>query len=195
MKRFVLAACLIAAACAAPPPPPPQAVPEQPAPAAEEKAIAKVRVTATTLNVRKDASLTSDVIAQAKKGDRLDLLSFGDEWDRIRLGDGTVGYVSVLHVIREGSKSRKGCPADAEFQFVRTPTPAFSEGNTAHGIVTVEATVNVKGDVTATRVVTNTTGDESLGAMAEREIRQARFIAPIRNCMAKPFIFTYKRSF
>jgi len=196
VKRSFALVLLIAAACAAPAPPPPQPAPEQP-PAApvEEKAIARVRVTATVLNVRKDASLSSEVIAHAKKGDRLDLLSFGDEWDRIRLADGTIGYVSVLHVIREGSRARKGCPADAEFSFAKTPTPSFSDSPTAHGIVTVDATVNPKGDVIATKVVTNTTGDESLGALAEREIRQAKFVAPIRNCVPKTFIFTYKRSF
>lgn len=196
-KRSLALAVLIAAACAAPAPPPaPQPVPEQPAPApAEEKPIAKVRVTASLLNVRKDSSLDSAVIGHARRGDRLDLLSFGDEWDRVRLPDGTAGYVSVLHVIRIGSQSRKGCPADAEFSFVKTPTPSFSDNATAHGIVSVDATVSAKGDVIATKVISNTTGDESLGPIVEREIRQAKFIAPIRNCVAKPFIFTYKRSF
>lgn len=157
--------------------------------------MAKVRVTAATLNVRKDAALGSEVIGHARRGDRLDLLSFGDEWDRVRLSDGTIGYVSVLHVIRIGSQARKGCPADAEFSFVKTPTPSFSDSPTAHGIVTVDATVNAKGDVVATKLIANTTGDESLAAIVEREIRQAKFVAPIRNCVAKPFIFTYKRSF
>jgi len=175
------------------PAPAPQPVPEaQPQP---ENAVAKMRVTASVLNVRKDQSLKSDVIGQARKGDRVDLLSYGDEWDRVRLADGTIGYVSVLYVIREGSRSRKGCPADAEFSFAKTPTPSFSDSPMPHGIVTVDANVDARGNVTSTRVVSNTTGDESLGAMAEREIRQAKFIAPIRNCVSKPFIFTYKRSF
>ncbi len=195
MRRFFSIVLLIAAACTAPGPPPPQPAPREAPPPAEEKAIAKVRVTATTLNVRKDAVLSSEVIAHAKKGDRLDLLSFGDEWDRIRLADGTIGYVSVLHVIRMESRSRRGCPADAEFRFAKTPTPSFSDSSTAHGIVTVDANVDAKGNVTSTHAITNTTGDDSLGLLAEREIRQAKFIAPIRNCVAKPFIFTYKRSF
>ena len=154
-----------------------------------------MRVTASVLNVRKDESLSSAVIGHARRGDRVDLLSFGDEWDRVRLVDGTVGYVSVLYVIREGSQARKGCPADAEFSFVKTPMPSFSDQATAHGEVTVDATVDPRGNVTATKVVSNTTGEAALGAMAEAEIRQAKFIAPIRNCVPKPFIFTYKRTF
>ena len=192
MKRL-LVGLLILAACASPPPAP-ETAPPQAQPPAEEKAIGTVRVTATTLNVRREASATSDVIKQVRKGEKLSLLSTSDDWDRVRLASGEVGYVSVLHVIREGSKARKGCPADAEYEFVKTPTPAFSDSG-AHGIVTVDATVDTRGNVTATKVTGNTTGDEALGALAEREIRSATFTPPIRNCVPKTFIFTYKRSF
>jgi uncharacterized protein YgiM (DUF1202 family) len=194
LKRLLLA-LLILTACASPPPPAPETAPTpQPRAPAEEKAIGTVRVTATTLNVRREASASSAVIKQVKKGEKLTLLSTGDDWDRIRLASGEVGFVSVLHVIREGTKSRKGCPADAEYEFVKTPTPAFSESG-AHGIVTIDASVDARGNVTATKVVGNTTGDESLGVLAEREIRGATFTPPIRNCVPKAFIFTYKRSF
>ena len=192
MKRIALALVLLAA-CASPPPPAPETTP-QPQPPAEEKAIGTVRVTATTLNVRREASGSSEVIKQVKKGEKLALLSTSDDWDRVRLASGEVGYVSVLHVIREGTKARKGCPADAEYEFVKTPTPAFSDSG-AHGIVTVDATVDTKGNVTATKIVSNTTGDEALGVLTEREIRSATFAPPIRNCVPKSFIFTYKRSF
>ena len=192
MKRL-LVALVILAACAAPPPPETTPSPQPQVPA-EEKAIGTVRVTATTLNVRREASGTSDVIKQVKKGQKLALLSTSDDWDRVRLATGETGYVSVLHVIREGTKSRKGCPADAEFEFVKAPTPAFSDSG-AHGIVTVDATVDTKGNVTATKIISNTTGDEALGTLAEREIRSATFTPPIRNCVPKTFIFTYKRSF
>jgi len=152
-------------------------------------------VSANTLNVRREASASADVIAQVRKGERLALLSPGDEWDRIRLGTGEVGFVSAQHVIREGIlRSRRGCPADADYQFVKTPTPAFSDSS-AHGIVTVEANVDMRGNVTSARVVNNTTGDEALGVLAEREIREAKFSPPVRNCVPKAFIFTYKRSF
>jgi len=192
VKRL-LAGLVILAACASPPPPSPETTPQPQAPA-EEKAIGTVRVTATTLNVRREASATSDVIKQVRKGEKLSLLSTSDDWDRVRLASGEIGYVSVLHVIREGSKSRKGCPADAEYEFLKTPTPAFSDSG-AHGIVTVDANVDTHGKVTATKVVSNTTGDEALGALTEREIRSATFTPPIRNCVPKAFIFTYKRSF
>ncbi|PYQ57614.1 MAG: hypothetical protein DMF58_17890 [Acidobacteria bacterium] len=183
---------LIFAACSTPTPHPPAPQPEVPG---QEQAIGTVKVSANTLNVRREASASADVIAQVRKGERLALLSAADEWDRIRLGTGEVGFVSAQHVIREGvSRSRRGCPADTDYQFVKTPTPAFSDSS-AHGIVTVEANVDVRGNVTSARAVNNTTGDEALGVLAEREIRQAKFSPPIRNCVPKAFIFTYKRSF
>lgn len=49
--------------------------------------------------------------------------------------------------------------------------------------------------VTATKVVTNGTGDEALAFLAEKEIRSASFEAPVRNCVRRSFIFTYKRTF
>ena len=191
MKRIFFVALLLAA-CGAPPPPAPAPAPPE-APGAE-KAIGTVRVTATTLNVRRDASASSEVVAQVRKGERLALLSAGDQWHRVRLGNGAIGFVSVDHVIREGAPRRRGCAPDADFQFVKTPVPDLREG-TAHGVITVDASVDMKGNVTSTKVVSNTTGDESLGAIAEREIRAAKFSPPVRNCVAKAFIFTYKRSF
>jgi TonB family protein len=162
------------------------------APAAQ---IGTVRVTAATLNVRRDASPSSDVVAQVRKGERLALLSDSDEWMRVRLGNGDTGWVSTQYVIREGARSRRpGCPPDSDYRIVSSPTPSFSEGGT-HGLVTVEANVDASGRVLGTRVVSNTTGDQALAGTAEREIRNARFAAPIRNCVARPFIFTYKRAF
>jgi len=39
------------------------------------------------------------------------------------------------------------------------------------------------------------TGDPALGILTEHEIAAAKFAPPVRNCLAKAFIFTYRRSF
>jgi uncharacterized protein YgiM (DUF1202 family) len=162
---------------------------------AEEAAIGTARVTTASLNVRKAGSLDGEIVTQVKKGERVSILQNGDDWLRVRLGDGTVGWVSRSLVAIEGEKSTKkktGC--DTDFQFAKMPTPAFSDSS-RHGLVVVEANVNTKGDVTSTRVITNTTGDEALGFLAEREMKSTKFVAPMRNCVPRAFIFTYKRSF
>lgn len=129
------------------------------------------------------------------------MLESGESWTRVRLANGETGWVASRFVSSGNepssaatSRRRSGCPPDSDFAFIETPTPAFSDRD-AHGLVVVEATVSASGNVMATRVVSNTTGDDALAALTEREIRSAKFSPPIRNCVARSFIFTYRRTF
>jgi uncharacterized protein YgiM (DUF1202 family) len=156
-----------------------------------------VRVNVSTLNVRVDASTSSDVIGHARRGERLTVIGDSGDWLRVKLNDGTIGWVSSQLVVREGAAARprrSGCPPDSTYSFLSAPKPAFSE-NGPHGMVVIEATVDARGVVTATRIVSNETHDDALASLAEREIRNARFAPPIRNCAPKAFFFTYKRAF
>jgi hypothetical protein len=156
-----------------------------------------VRVNVSTLNVRSDASVTAAIVGHVRRGERLGLIAESGDWLHVRLHDGTTGWVSAQLVVRDGESARPkraGCPSDSAYSFVNAPKPSFSESG-PHGMVVVEATVDARGIVTATRVVSNDTHDDSLATLAEREIRGARFAPPIRNCMPRPFFFTYKRAF
>src|SRR5258706_8286732 len=203
-RLLIVLAVVTLARCAAPPPPAPTAAPEpEPAPVTaptEPAAVGTVRVTTSTLNVRREPSTGAEVLAQAKKGEHLSLLATRGEWSNVRLADGTSGWVSSKLVANDAAASspprrRGGCPADADYRFTQAPVPSFSDNQTVHGIVTVEANVDARGVVTSTRIVSNTTGEPAFGTMAEREIRNAKFAAPVRNCVPKAFIFVYKRSF
>jgi uncharacterized protein YgiM (DUF1202 family) len=196
-------AMTVLAHCAAPAPPAPAPAPE-PAPApvtapTEPAAVGTVRVTATTLNVRKEPATTGEVIVQVKKGDKLALLATRAAWSNVRLADGTTGWVSSKLVSSDAaastSRRRGNCTPDSDYRFVQAPVPSFSDNSTVHGIVTVEANVNPQGVVMSTKVVSNTTGDEAAAVLAEHEIRKAKFAPPVRNCVPKAFIFTYTRTF
>lgn len=158
------------------------------------------RVTATALNVRADSTTDSDALTMVRRGDTLNLIEEKDGWYRIRLASGQTGWVSARYVSRGSempapvARRRKGCPPDSDFAFEKSPMPSFSDRG-AHGLVVVEANVATSGVVTSTRLISNATGDESLGELARREIQQATFVAPVRNCTPRPFIFTYKRAF
>lgn len=174
---------------------------EAPAPSArEEKVIGSVRVTASALNVRAEASTDAAIVEQVKKGTALDVLREDESWVRVRLASGETGWVASRFVSSGTSPAKRrpvrkgGCPADSDYAFVETPTLAFSDSG-AHGLVVVEANVNASGNVTRTSVVSNATGDEALAFLAEREIKGARFAPPIRNCVPRAFIFTYRRTF
>lgn len=193
----------LAFACSTPAPAPePAPAPVAETPAPEQKPLGTVRVTATSLNVRAEASTTAAVVTQAKKGESLTLLTDKGDWMYVRTAAGETGWVSAAYVtFGSGSSSsgshtakRRTTGCETDYAFVKTPTPAFSDRG-AHGLVVVEANVNSKGDVTSTKVISNDTGDESLAFLAEREIKSAKFSPPKRNCVPRAFIFTYKRSF
>jgi TonB family protein len=172
------------------PAPPPVAAPA-------ERAIGTVFVTASVLNLRREASMEAEVLAQVKRGAALAVLERGDGWVRVRAPGGEVGWVASRYVAAEGEvakRTRAGCPPDSDYAFEKAPAPAFNERG-PHGLVVVEASVNASGIVTSTRLVSNTTGDESLAALAVREIRDARFSPPIVDCQPRAFFFTYRRAF
>lgn len=187
---------------------PPLAAPE-PAPVAEAvpspepPPVGVVRVTASTLNVRRQPSTTADVLQKVAKGDRLTLLSVGNDWMQVQLANGSRGWVSSDFVTRDDAapkhaarspKRRDGCAPDSDYRFTKAPVPTFSDSG-AHGLVVVEATVDKNGNVQSTRLISNATGDESLGFLAQKELKEAKFEAPVRGCVARAFIFTYTRTF
>ncbi|MGZ8709211.1 MAG: SH3 domain-containing protein [Thermoanaerobaculia bacterium] len=201
MRRVLFALTLLAVfRCAAPPPPEPMPEPVAPPPPVvqEEKVIGTVRVTASALNVRAEASTDANILTQVKKGQALDVLREDESWVKVKLASGETGWVAARFVSSGDAKKRPakkgGCPPDSDYAITESPMLAFSDSG-AHGMVVVEATVNAKGAVTATKLVSNGTGDETLAFLAEREIREAKFSPPIRNCVPRAFIFTYRRTF
>jgi outer membrane biosynthesis protein TonB len=202
-RRLAFAACILLAACggnAPAPVPAPEPRPATPAPAPptmEEHATGTVQVNVSTLNIRADASTSSEIVGHARRGERLTVVGDTGSWLRVKLNDGTTGWVSSQLVVREGEAARPrraGCPPDSNYSFLAAPKPSFFEQG-PHGMVVIEASVDAKGIVTSTRIVSNETKDDSLAAIADREIRNARFAPPIRNCAPKAFVFTYKRAF
>ena len=193
MKRF-LVAVLVVAGCSAPPPPEPVTVPAPSSRAQGE--LGPGHVTATALNVREEPTTDSAVLTMLRRGASLQLIEEKEGWYRVRVASGRTGWVSAQYVARGTAPARRrgGCPPDSDYAIEKSPMPSFSEDG-PHGLVVVEANVNTSGEVTLTKVLSNTTGDPALGAKAEREIRSARFTPPVRDCVKRSFIFTYKRAF
>jgi uncharacterized protein YgiM (DUF1202 family) len=187
MRRLLLLVCLLAACKTSAPSP----APVEPATPRAESA---VYVTASTLNVRRDPSPNAEVVTQVKRGEKLTVISSTQGWTNVRLANDATGWVSTQHVSATVPRARKGCLPDSDFRFASTPTPDLRPTD-KHGLVVVDATVDVAGKVVSTKIVSNGTGDTDLAQQAEREIRSARFVAPVRDCAPRTFIFTYKRTF
>lgn len=193
-RLFAASVFALAVSCQAPAPPPEPEVAPAPAPSPEGKApgvpIGMVRITASKLNVRSGPSASDPVVASVRRGERLALLERAKKgWMKVALASGETGWVSSQY-----AKEVRNCSPDRDFRVIDAPPLSFDDGG-AHGVVTVEATVGADGKVVSTRVLGNETGDPSLAAAAEREVRQARFEPPVRNCVSKRFIYTYRRTF
>lgn len=151
--------------------------------------IGVARVTATSLNVRSGPSTSDPIVSSARRNQRVTVLGRSGEWSRIRLASGVPGWVASRYLREE-----RGCPPDRDFEVVESAPLTFSDSG-ARGAVIVEATVGGDGVVDSTKVTANGTGDPALAELAALEVSKMKFKAPVRNCVARKFIYTYRRNF
>ena len=170
-----------------PPPPPPQVEPEAPAPA---PAPVMVTVTGTRLNVRQGPSVDTATLAKVKRGEKLTVVAEEGEWLQVSLPGDKTGWVSGRYVKRETP-----CPPDKpEPEILDGPPFSFSEGATL-GKVVIDIAVDAAGTVTATKVTSNTTGDQGLADHALEEAKSFRFAPPVRRCRPVAFTYVYTRNY
>jgi outer membrane biosynthesis protein TonB len=62
----------------------------------------------------------------------------------------------------------------------------------AHGTVYIEAAVNTEGDITTTKVLTNTTGSDLLANRNAEALQQARFYPIVQKGQKKDFLYYYR---
>jgi uncharacterized protein YgiM (DUF1202 family) len=186
-----LAACRSAAPPAAPEPePPPVIVETTPAPAPAPPPAPVVKVTGSSLNVRREPSTRAAVVGKAKRGERLEVLDDGGDWLRVRQVGGVEGWVAARYVARD-----EPClPDKATAEVVDTPILSFVEG-APRGTVTVEGEVDPAGKVVKTTVTTNSTGSDAAAVVAAGELERMRFAPPVRRCRPVRFIYVYTRTF
>jgi TonB family protein len=187
----VAAFALLSVSCATAPLPLPPDEPKAAAelPAEEEPVTRAMRVDASSLNVREHPDTTASVLATLRRSARVGAGSSSGGWTRVRLDDGRFGWAASRYL-----KEVRGCLPDREAEIVDPPPLAFAE-NGPRGVVTVELTVSATGTVTSARVVSNTTGSSALAELAVDEIRRAKFSPLVRDCIARSFIYTYRRDF
>jgi len=160
-------------------------------------------VAVDTLNMRVSPSGDGRIVSRLQRGTAVAVLASIDGWTEVQSGSER-GWVATRYLTaktddplvapsRPGA-ARKNCPADRSFTFSKTPRLVFSQDG-AHGLVVIEANVNASGAVTSTKVVSNETGRKELALAAQKELGEALFVPPVRNCRPIAFIYTYKRVF
>ena len=187
-----------ALACKTAPPPPPPVVPP-PTPEVPQVVPTPpppplfVRVTGSRLNVREAPGTDRRTVAKVKKGERLEVIAEEGKWLQVKFGKDKTGWVHSDYVARQAPDAP--CLADkSEAELLTEPTLSFSSGPTL-GKVVIEASVDSHGEVVATKLVENSTGDPGLAQFAEGEVRKLRFSPPIQQCRPVPFTYVYTRAF
>ncbi len=173
----------------APEPPPALESPATTAPPPQTTDVA-LTVTSRVLNLREEASAKSASLGHLKKGQKVVLVEERGGWVQVKLPDSQIGWVDARYV----RKSAERCLPDRQPAVLSEPPLRMStEG--PHGRVVVEGEVGTDGSVKKTRIVSNASGNAEAAARAESELRQMKFVAPVRNCRVQPFTYTYARNF
>ena len=171
MKRFLLLALLVACA-----------KPEEPVPTDTREAIAVQYVGAPEMQVHKWAKDDSEVIAKFLNGESVSVMSRRGDWTEIRTGGGT-GFVKTADLT--DSPDKEPTP-----KFRHIPSPVTAPG--AKGTVYIEAQVNNEGDVTSSKIITNTTGSNELAIKNQAALEKAKFHPIVVKGERKPFVYYYR---
>ncbi len=127
-------------------------------------------VGAPELPVREKADDNAPIIATYGNSEAVSVLAEQGDWVEVRTGDRSGWAKKADLTTAEGKQAAEDNP-QPKFRVMPMPVSAPS----AHGEVYIEADVNTDGEVTATRMITNTTGSEVLGRQNMDALRNARF--------------------
>jgi outer membrane biosynthesis protein TonB len=162
MKRLAFALLLLTACSKETP-----AIPE---PTDTREPIEVLYVSAPQMPVREQANDTAGVIATYPIGEAVSVLAKQGEWVEVRTGDRS-GWARVSEL--QSAKDKASGEENPQPKFQRMPLPVSAPS--ARGEIFIEASVNTDGDVTDTRILTNTTNNEALAKQNEQSLKSAKF--------------------
>lgn len=122
------------------------------------------------LPVRERADENAPIIATYGNGEAVSVLAEQGEWVEVRTGDRT-GWAKKSELTTAAAKEEAEANPQPKFRVMPMPVSAPS----ARGEIYIEADVNTDGEVTAVRMIQNTTGSDALGNQNMDALRQAKF--------------------
>ena len=127
-------------------------------------------VGAPELSVHERAEDASPVVATFGNGEAVSVLADKGEWVEVRTGD-TSGWAKKADLTTAAGPVEAETNPQPKFKVMPMPVSAPS----ARGDIYIEADVNTDGEVTAVRMITNTTGSTALGQQNMDALRRAKF--------------------
>lgn len=168
MKQFGIA-CLLVSALACTQKPSPVVEEQRPLPAADRPAIAVEYVAVPTLSVYDEPSDTAPLSATYGFKESISVIGIRGDWKQIRTFNGA-GWVRANDLMT-GAQAK---------EFEDNPVPRFYQAPAkidakARGEIVLEAKVNTEGEVFDVKMLSNSTGLQSLADQNSTALRAARF--------------------
>jgi outer membrane biosynthesis protein TonB len=129
----------------------------------------------------------SPVITRYQHSESVPVLARKGEWAEVRTATGS-GWVHQSDLV--GAEEAAQSKANPTARFMRPPSPVTSPG--VHGTIYIEADVNTDGDVTSTKIITNTTGSADLAAKNAAALQRSKFYPIVIRGERKPFEYYYR---
>lgn len=139
------------------------------------------------LPVHKWAKEDSPVIARFLNGESVSVLARRGEWVEVRTA-GASGFVRASDLTGAAEAQKERDNPDPKFRTV--PSPVTAPG--VHGNILIEANVNTEGEVTATKIITNSTGSDELAQRNAAALERARFYPIVVKGNRQPFLYYYR---
>ncbi|MCM2315625.1 MAG: SH3 domain-containing protein [Thermoanaerobaculia bacterium] len=159
-----------------------------PEPAARETIA--IKFAAGDLEIREAPKDDAALITTYKTGESVSILGEQGEWSEIKISFEKSGWARTAALA--ANKADVGSTA-GEVRFRIAPEPVTQPG--AHGVIRLEATVNVHGDVTGVRTLENTTGRTALELLTAESLRKAKFFPLLQDGKAQQFVYEYTATF
>ncbi len=150
-----------------------------------------VKYAATEIDVRQAPKDDAAVVTQRKTGEALSILAVQGDWTEIKLTVGQSGWVHSSDLVAD-KKATSSTVGSIKFRV--PPEPVSRPG--VHGVIKLEAQVNIYGDVSGVKRVDNTTGLDDLEKQNIDSLKKAKFY-PLHdeNGKAQPFVYDYSATY
>ena len=145
-------------------------------------------VGAPELPVRTTSNDAAEIVSVYQNGESVSVLARQGEWVEIRTGGGGSGWVKAADLTTEKEAAQQADNPTVKFEKLPSPISA----PTVKGTIYIEADVNTDGDVTAVKIVTNTTDSPSLGQQNAAALSRAKFHPIVIKGERKPFKYYYR---
>jgi uncharacterized protein YgiM (DUF1202 family) len=149
--------------------------------------IAVQYVGAPELLVHKWATDGSPVVTKFLNGESVAILSRRGDWVEVRTVSGS-GFAHAADLTTGAEAKSEEANPTARFRIA--PSPVTSPG--AKGTIYIEADVNTDGEITASRVITDTTNSPDLAARNSAALEHAKFYPIVQKGAKKPFKYYYR---